>query len=163
MKVMRQKQRDPEAFLGDGYGLVRFNKKTHDTTFECWPALLRRLGRRTTSSIPAGPVKFKMRDKRRAASGGVPAGNWSSKETVDPVVQVIRQQDGEVLYTIRIAGKPLPATHLRARGLHRQGGTETSRMPGRSRTSNHRKTQSRLPCAFEAIREGLFSLPARVT
>ena len=35
--AMRKRQRDPEAALGDGYGLIRFNKRTRKTTFECWP------------------------------------------------------------------------------------------------------------------------------
>ena len=102
MKVMRQKQRDPEALLGDGYGLVRFNKKTHDTTFECWPRYCD-VSDGDDAQYPGWPVKFKMKDNDgRQVTGHLP--ELVFEGTVDPVVQVIRQQDGEVLYTIRIAG-----------------------------------------------------------
>jgi len=36
-KLLKEHQRDEKAMLGDGYGLIRFNKRTRETTFECWP------------------------------------------------------------------------------------------------------------------------------
>ncbi len=100
--VMRKNQRDPGAMLGDGYGLVRFNKKTRETTFECWPRYAD-ASEGDKAQYPGWPVTFKVEDNDgREVAGHLP--ELGFENAADPVVQVIEEASGEVLYTIRIQG-----------------------------------------------------------
>ena len=102
MKEMRKNQRDPKAMLGDGYGLIRFNKRSHETTFECWPRYCD-LSQGDDAQYPGWPVKFKMEDNDgRKVTGHLP--ELVFENTADPVVQVVRDADSEVLYTVRVQG-----------------------------------------------------------
>ncbi len=103
MREMKQRQRDAEAMLGDGYGLVRFNKKTQETVFECWPRYAD-LSQGDAAQYPGWPVTFKMRDN----DGRQVMGHLAElvfADAADPVVQVVREADGEILYTTRVLGK----------------------------------------------------------
>jgi hypothetical protein len=102
VKLMRQNQRNPDALLGDGYGLVRFNKKTRQITFECWPRFAD-LSDGASAQYPGWPITFTMQDNDgRKAIGFLPELQFEG--LVDPVVQVVKEADGEVLYTVRIQG-----------------------------------------------------------
>jgi hypothetical protein len=90
-----------ERQRGDGYGLVRFNKKSHTVTFECWP---RFADAKKGSQFPGWPVTIAMSDN----DGRKPAA-WLPQlvfeEAENPVVQVTEDKTGEVLYCIRIDGR----------------------------------------------------------
>ncbi len=100
--VMRKNQRDPIAMLGDGYGLIRFNKRTRETIFECWPRYAD-VGEGDTAQYPGWPVTFKIADNDgRKVMAYLP--ELVFENAVDPVVQVADESSGEVLYSIRIEG-----------------------------------------------------------
>lgn len=91
-----------EKQRADGYGLVRFNKRTRQITFECWPRFADvRAGDR--AQFPGWPITVAMADN----DGRKPVA-WLPElvfeNAANPVVQVIRESDGEILYTIRISG-----------------------------------------------------------
>jgi hypothetical protein len=101
-KEMKANQRNPEALLGDGYGLVRFNKKTRQITFECWPRYAD-LSKPDAAQYPGWPVTFKMEDNDgRKVFGRLP--ELAFADAVDPVVEVVNEADGDVLYATRIQG-----------------------------------------------------------
>ncbi|MFZ5833650.1 MAG: hypothetical protein ACOY3P_26480 [Planctomycetota bacterium] len=102
-KAMAQNQRNPEANLGDGYGLIRFNKKTCEITFECWPRYAD-LSQGDKAQYPGWPITFKMEENDgRTVFGYLP--EIVVKGTAGPVVQVVHEADGEILYTQRIEGE----------------------------------------------------------
>jgi hypothetical protein len=89
-----------ERKRADGYGLVRFNKRSRQVTFECWPRFSQ------GQQFPGWPVTVRSDDN----DGRVPVA-WLPElrfENADgPVVQVIAEATGEVLYTARVQGKRL--------------------------------------------------------
>ncbi len=102
IKVMRENQRNPEAPLGDGYGLIRFDKKTRRTTFECWPRYAN-LDEGDAAQYPGWPVTFRMEENDgRKVFGHLPEVVVAGVS--NPVVQVVKEADGEILYTLRIHG-----------------------------------------------------------
>jgi hypothetical protein len=102
IKTMLQEHLDPKADLGDGYGLVRFNKKTRETTFECWPRYAD-LSRGDAAQYPGWPVTFKMEENDgRPVFGHLPELKITGAE--QPVVQVVNEADGDILYTLRLQG-----------------------------------------------------------
>jgi hypothetical protein len=103
IREMAKQQRNPEAFLGDGYGLVRFNKKTRETTFECWPRYAD-VSKGDSEQYPGWPITFKMEDNDgRKVFGYLP--EIIITDSTNAVVQVVNERDGEILYTMRTAGK----------------------------------------------------------
>jgi hypothetical protein len=103
IRTLRANQRDPEVNLGDGYGLIRFNKRTRAITFECWPRYAD-LSRGDAAQFPGWPVTIRMEDNDgRRVTGHLP--ELRIRGAANPVVQVIREADGEILYTQRIAGR----------------------------------------------------------
>ena len=83
-----------EKRRGDGHGLVRINARTGDLTFECWPRFSQ------GEQFPGWPVSVRADDN----DGRRPVG-WLPELVVEgvarPVVQVIAEGSGEVLYTVR--------------------------------------------------------------
>lgn len=83
-----------EKKRADGYGLVRFNKKSNQVTFECWPRF------NEGKQFPGWPINVNSDDN----DGRKPVA-WLPElviEGVDrPVIQVIAESNGEILYTIR--------------------------------------------------------------
>jgi hypothetical protein len=103
IKVMAEKQRDPKAELGDGYGLICFNTQTGETTFECWPRYAD-LSKGDAAQYPGWPVKFRMEENDgRPVAGHLP--ELVVENATDPVVQVVAEKDGDILYTRRIRGQ----------------------------------------------------------
>lgn len=89
--------------FGAGYGLIRFNKTTRDITFECWPRYAD-LSEGDDAQYPGWPFTFSMEENDgREVAGYLP--ELSFQGFTDPVVQVVRERDGEILYTIRVRGQ----------------------------------------------------------
>ncbi|WP_020606158.1 hypothetical protein [Spirosoma spitsbergense] len=94
--------RENRTGRGDGYGLVRFNKKKRTITFECWPRFAD-VTRGDSEQFTGWPMIFSMADNDgRKVFGYLPTLNVSEN---DPVVQVIDEKTGEILYTERIIGR----------------------------------------------------------
>ncbi|MBU4459490.1 MAG: twin-arginine translocation pathway signal protein, partial [Verrucomicrobia bacterium] len=71
-------------------------------TFECWPRYAD-LAKGDAAQYPGWPVSFNMADNDgRTVAGRLP--EVIVEGVQDPVVQVIREADGDILYTRRIAG-----------------------------------------------------------
>jgi hypothetical protein len=89
--------RTDERKRGDGHGLVRFNKKTGQVTFECWPRFSQ------GEQFPGWPITIRNDDN----DGRKPAG-WLPELVIEgadrAVVQVIAEASGEILYTERVRG-----------------------------------------------------------
>lgn len=95
--------RTDEKKRKDGYGLVRFNKATGGTVFECWD----RFADVSTGEgqFPGWPVSFHMSENDgREATHRLPEMTF---EEADPVIQVIADDSGEILYTVRIDGNKI--------------------------------------------------------
>ena len=84
-----------------GYGIARFNRSTREVVLEAWP----RWADPTSGDgpYPGWPVRFQQTDGfGKKAFGYLPTLEVVGME--DPVVQVISEAGGDVLYTIRIQG-----------------------------------------------------------
>jgi hypothetical protein len=85
---------EDEKRRADGYGLVRFNKKSGQVTFECWPRFS------TGEQFPGWPITVRNDDN----DGRKPVA-WLPELVINgadrPVVQVIAESNGEVLYCLR--------------------------------------------------------------
>ena len=86
-----------EKKRADGYGLVRFNKRTGQVTFECWPRFSQ------GEQFPGWPITVRTDDN----DGRRPVA-WLPELIIEgaerPVVQIIDEASGEILYTIRVRG-----------------------------------------------------------
>ncbi len=85
-----------------GYGIVRFRRATREIVVECWPrwADPARPGAR---QYPGWPITIHQLDNYgRRPAAWLPAVEVGGLR--DPVVQVIRERDGVVVYTLRIRG-----------------------------------------------------------
>ena len=85
-----------------GYGLVRFNTKDRTITMECWPR-----GVDVTASdaiqYEGWPMMIEQTDNYgRVAMGYLP--EIQATNMNNPVIQVIYEPNGEVVYTLRIKG-----------------------------------------------------------
>jgi hypothetical protein len=85
---------EDERKRGDGYGLVRFSRTAGQVTFECWPRFSE------GAQFPGWPITVQSDDN----DGRRPAA-WLPELVIEgadrPVVQVIAEQTGEILYTTR--------------------------------------------------------------
>jgi hypothetical protein len=81
----------------DGYGLVRFNKRSRQVTFECWPRFS------GGEQFPGWPITVRTDDNDgRRPVAFLPELRFENADR--PVVQVIAEATGEILYTIRVQG-----------------------------------------------------------
>lgn len=95
--------RQDETKRADGYGLVRFHKPDRTITFECWPRFSS-VDDGNAAQFPGWPIHFTMRENDgRDVVGYLPELRFENAES--PVVQVIHDASGEVLYTVRTQGK----------------------------------------------------------
>ncbi len=100
---LRKAQRDPAVNRGDGYALIRFRKSDRTIIFECWPRFAD-LSKGDAAQYPGWPIRINMFDNDgRKPTGYLPELHFT--DVVDPVVQVIDESNGEILYTRRIVGK----------------------------------------------------------
>ncbi|MEN8127981.1 MAG: twin-arginine translocation pathway signal protein, partial [Planctomycetota bacterium] len=84
-----------------GYGIVRFKKETREITIECWPRVPESVN--GSGQYPGWPITIAQEDSyNRKAHGYLPTVKTNIK---DPVVQVINEKDGDIVYTLRIQGK----------------------------------------------------------
>ena len=85
-----------------GLGLVRFDKVRRRVTFECWPFLADPT--QPGTQFPGWPVMVDMLNLYgRRSVAQLPTLNVNGLDNA--VVQVIREADGETVYTLRIAGR----------------------------------------------------------
>lgn len=91
-----------EKKRADGYGIARFDKKNRTVTFECWPRFSDAAAG-DKAQFPGWPVTIREDDN----DGRKPIA-WLPELTFpagsNPVVQVIEEKTGEVLYCIRVRG-----------------------------------------------------------
>ena len=91
-----------ERKRADGYGLARFDKENRTITFECWPRFAD-VARGDQAQFPGWPITVRHDDN----DGRRPVA-WLPELLVEgvarPVVQVVAEADGEVLYTVRARG-----------------------------------------------------------
>jgi hypothetical protein len=104
-----------EKKRADGYGIARFNKSKRTITFECWPRFSD-VKKGDSEQFPGWPITVPMdaNDGRKIA-GWLP--ELLFEGVVDPVVQVIEQSGGEVLYTVRVQGNRFQP-RVYSTGLH---------------------------------------------
>ena len=85
-----------------GFGVVRFNKKIREITFECWPRNVD-IHAPKARQYPGWPKTIKQADNyNRRGIAYLPALNI--KGQTNPVIQVIDESNNEIVYTIRING-----------------------------------------------------------
>ena len=107
--------RADEKKRADGYGIVRFNKSKRTTTLECWPRFCN-VADGDKAQFPGWPITVAQdaNDGRKVA-GWLPALQF--KKGANPVVQVIEEKTGEVLYTTRVKGSGFQP-RVYSKGLH---------------------------------------------
>jgi len=85
-----------------GLGLVRFDKRQRKITVECWPFLADVT--QSGTQFPGWPLVFDILDNyARPAQAWLPT--LDIEGTANPVVQVVREETGEIVYTLRIRGQ----------------------------------------------------------
>ncbi len=90
---------DESASRGDGYGIVRFRKSSRQITMEAWPKLAD-LSQGDKAQFPGWPITISMDEN----DGRKPIGHLNvptDLEIDNPVLQVVSESTGEVLYTQR--------------------------------------------------------------
>lgn len=102
MAYANPEDRMNERKRADGYGVVRFNKKARTIRFECWPRFSDAKDGEN-GQFPGWPITVSMEDNDgRKVAGYLP--ELVFEGAVDPVVQVIAEATGDILYTVRIQG-----------------------------------------------------------
>ncbi len=88
-----------EKQRADGYGLIRFGKRTRKITFECWPRFAK-VADGDKAQFPGWPITIAMdaNDGRKVHAQLPPV---KLDGIARPVVQVIAEATGEILYTVR--------------------------------------------------------------
>jgi len=85
-----------------GFGVVKFNKKTREITMECWPRNVD-ITDSNTKQYPGWPRTIQQTDNyARKAVAYLPT--IEVQGMTNPVVQVIDESNGEIVYTLRING-----------------------------------------------------------
>jgi hypothetical protein len=91
-----------ERARGDGYGLVRFDKRARRITFECWPRFADAAAGDGAQFL-GWPITIDMADNDgRQPRAWLPELRFTG--AANPVVQIVAEASGEVLYTIRALG-----------------------------------------------------------
>ncbi len=95
-----------ERGRADGYGIVRFDKPAGRVTFECRPRFPDAIGLEAAGAdpqFPGWPITVSAADNDgRTVIGWLP--ELVFEDAADPVVQVVHEATGEILYTVRAAG-----------------------------------------------------------
>ncbi|MEK0449839.1 MAG: hypothetical protein RL088_2107 [Verrucomicrobiota bacterium] len=88
-----------EKQRADGYGIARFNKTKRTITFECWPRFSD-AKQGDKAQFPGWPITVAMdANDGRKVHAHLPAVKLDG--VANPVVQVIAEATGEILYTVR--------------------------------------------------------------
>ncbi|MHC4544635.1 MAG: metallophosphoesterase family protein [Planctomycetota bacterium] len=126
-----------------GFGIVKFNKRTREIKVECWPRNVD-ITEPAVKQYPGWPRTIKQQDNYgRKAVAYLPTIKVNGM--TNPVVQVIDEADGEIVYTIRIEGTSLrPKVFKAGKYTIKVGEQSTGKMktlknvqsiaPGKSRT-----------------------------
>jgi hypothetical protein len=86
-----------------GFGVVRFNKRDRTITMECWPRNVD-VTDPQAKQYPGWPKTIRQTDNYgRKAVAYLPTLEVTGVD--DPVVQVIDERDGQIVYTLRIKGR----------------------------------------------------------
>ena len=94
--------RNDEKKRADGYGIARFNKKNRTVTFECWPRFSD-VRHGDGAQFTGWPITVAQEaNDGRKVDGYLPELIFSGGK--NPVVQVVEEKSGEVLYTVRTRG-----------------------------------------------------------
>ena len=94
--------RKDEKQRADGYGIARFNKGKRTVTFECWPRFCD-VRHGDEAQFPGWPITVSQdANDGRKVVGYLPDLIFS--DGTNPVVQVIEDKSGDVLYTVRAKG-----------------------------------------------------------
>jgi len=92
--------RQDEKQRGDGFGVVRFDKKNRKITVECWPRFAD-VDQGDKAQFAGWPITFDYRNNDgRKPIGYLP--EMVVKGVERPVVQVIEDATGDILYTVRM-------------------------------------------------------------
>ncbi|MDC3224721.1 metallophosphoesterase, partial [Mariniblastus sp.] len=92
--------RQDEKQRGDGFGVVRFDKQNRKITVECWPRFAD-VEQGDKAQFAGWPITFDYRNNDgRKPIGYLP--EMVVKGSKRPVVQVIEDATGEILYTVRM-------------------------------------------------------------
>jgi hypothetical protein len=85
-----------------GYGLIRFDTKSRKITFECWPRGVD-VTAADAEQYPGWPITIDQQDNyARQATAWLPT--IEVEGMTDPVVQIVDETYGDVVYTLRIKG-----------------------------------------------------------
>lgn len=88
-----------EKQRADGYGLIRFDKSTRKVTFECWPRFSK-VTDGDKAQFPGWPITINQDDNDgRKVHATLP--EITLEGVSHPVVQVVAEETGEILYTVR--------------------------------------------------------------
>ncbi len=91
-----------ETKRADGYGVARFNRSSRNITLECWPRFSN-VSDGDTAQFPGWPITVQMaKNDGRRPVGWLREVRLQDAESA--VFQVIHEETGEVLYTVRSAG-----------------------------------------------------------
>lgn len=85
-----------------GFGIVRFNRSSRDIVIECWPRGSEPANP-GSAQYPDWPVRLnQLENYDRKAAAWLPTIEVSGKK--NPIVRVIDESNGEIVYTLRIKG-----------------------------------------------------------
>jgi len=91
-----------EKKRADGYGIARFNKLKRTITLECWPRFCD-VQQGDQQQFPGWPITVAIdANDGRQVKGWLP--ELLIEGAVDPVIQVVDQSNGNILYTVRAVG-----------------------------------------------------------
>jgi hypothetical protein len=82
----------------DGYGLIRFDKKTRKITFECWPRFAK-VAEGNQAQFPGWPITI-TQDSNDGRKVHAELPEVKLDGIANPVVQVIVESTDEILYTV---------------------------------------------------------------
>lgn len=102
-KITMKAYANPDAAAeGAGYGLIRFDKEKRTITFECWPRN-EDVTRADAKQFAGFPVTVNQLDNyAREAKAWLPTLKFTNAR--DPIVQIVSEATGEIVYTLRIKG-----------------------------------------------------------
>jgi hypothetical protein len=136
--VRKERQR------GDGYGLVRFNKRKQQLTFECWPRFTD-VDDGNEAQFPGWPITIDIADNDgRKPAAWLPELHFEGVE--NPVVQVVDERFGDAVYTIRVRGEKFqppvfaPGSYTAKVGRDKPDGTTMNGVEAKNKTAAGRLT-----------------------
>ena len=138
-----------EKKRADGYGLVRFNKRTRQVTIECWPRFSQ------GEQFPGWPITVRIDDN----DGRRPVA-WLPELIIEgadnPVIQVSADASGEILYTVRVRGNRFQP-HVYSHGLFTVGVGRDR--PEASRLTGLKASATRATAGAVHVRLGRVQIP----